>query len=426
MPKLANSSPKYRRHKASGQAVVTIGGKDIYLGPHGSKASKAEYDRLVGEWLVSGRRLAPTEHAEAPTVAELSAAYILWAERYYRKNGKPTRTIERIRIALRVLRQPYGHTSVAAFGPLALQAIQQQLVREGRSLAPATPAAKGKTKRVRPKSRPYINCLVEEVRRLFKWGVAQELVPASVLHGLSAVRGLSRGRTDAPEPKPVLPVDDATVEATLPHLPPIVADMVRLQRLTAMRPGEVCILRPCDVDRSGDVWLYRPAEHKTEHHGRDRVVFLGPRAQAILRPYLLRDSQAYCFSPRESIAKHRAELREHRKSPVQPSQLDRRKRRPKRSPGERYDVAAYDRAIARACEQAFPVPPGLETDATRAWHREHRWTPNRLRHSAATVIRGSFGLDAAQVILGHAHAQVTEVYAERDHARAAAIVREVG
>ena len=51
MPKLVDSVPKYRLHRASGQAVVTIQGRDFYLGPWKSKASRVEYDRLIGEWL---------------------------------------------------------------------------------------------------------------------------------------------------------------------------------------------------------------------------------------------------------------------------------------------------------------------------------------------------------------------------------------
>ncbi|MFN9605973.1 MAG: tyrosine-type recombinase/integrase [Planctomycetota bacterium] len=70
------------------------------------------------------------------------------------------------------------------------------------------------------------------------------------------------------------------------------------------------------------------------------------------------------------------------------------------------------------------------TDKQRAelekWQSDHRWTPNRLRHSAGTEIRKRFGLEAAQVILGHASADVTQVYAERDMQRAIAIMREVG
>lgn len=55
MPKLVSRLPKYRRHKASGQAVVFINGKDFYLGSWNSAASKAEYGRLIGEYLAHGR-----------------------------------------------------------------------------------------------------------------------------------------------------------------------------------------------------------------------------------------------------------------------------------------------------------------------------------------------------------------------------------
>ena len=50
MPRLVHRNPKYRKHRASGQAVVTIDGRDHYLGPYGTKASHNEFDRLIGEW----------------------------------------------------------------------------------------------------------------------------------------------------------------------------------------------------------------------------------------------------------------------------------------------------------------------------------------------------------------------------------------
>jgi hypothetical protein len=55
MPRLTAATPKYRQHRASGQAIVTIAGKDHCLGPWKTKASKIEYDRLVGEWLAVHR-----------------------------------------------------------------------------------------------------------------------------------------------------------------------------------------------------------------------------------------------------------------------------------------------------------------------------------------------------------------------------------
>ncbi|MGD0899975.1 MAG: hypothetical protein ABR915_19245 [Thermoguttaceae bacterium] len=64
MPRLVGATPKYRRHKASGQAIVSIQGHDFYLGPWNSKASKVEYDRIISEWLAAGRQL-PVTNGEA-------------------------------------------------------------------------------------------------------------------------------------------------------------------------------------------------------------------------------------------------------------------------------------------------------------------------------------------------------------------------
>jgi integrase len=81
--------------------------------------------------------------------------------------------------------------------------------------------------------------------------------------------------------------------------------MVELQGLTALRPGEVVILQTGDIDMSGRIWIYTPAEHKTEHHEIGREIYLGPLAQAILRPFLKADRMAYLFSPRDADAHHR-------------------------------------------------------------------------------------------------------------------------
>ena len=186
---------------------------------------------------------------------------------------------------------------------------------------------------------------------MFRWAAAEDLLPASVPQGLSMDAGLRKGRTEARDTKPIVPVDDATVETTLPHLPDVVADMVRFQRLTGCRPAEVCLVRSCDVDTTSDVWEYRPESHKTEHHGRERVIFIGPQGQDILRPYLLRSAESHCFSPADSEKKRRADQHENRKTPLSCGNVPgtNRKRRPKRTAGEQYDTASYRRAIHRAC-----------------------------------------------------------------------------
>ncbi len=141
---------------------------------------------------------------------------------------------------------------------------------------------------------------IGRIKRAFRWAVSEELCPPAVLQGLLSVTGLRRGRSQARETQPIAPVDERTVAATLPYLPPVVRDMVELQRLVGCRPGELCSLRPCEVKRSGQVWICAPASHKTEHHGRDRLIFIGPRAQQIIEPYLAHDAEVYCFSPADS------------------------------------------------------------------------------------------------------------------------------
>jgi integrase len=84
-----------------------------------------------------------------------------------------------------------------------------------------------------------------------------------VFHALSTVSGLQEGRTEARDTDDVQPVELAHVWAVLPHLRPTVAAMVEVQLLTGMRPGEVCRLRPADIDQSNPVWLFRPVQFKT-------------------------------------------------------------------------------------------------------------------------------------------------------------------
>jgi hypothetical protein len=65
MPRLTRDVPRYRKHRASGSAIVTLSGQDVYFGPHGTKASRLEYDRHVAEWLARGRRSLDANDGEA-------------------------------------------------------------------------------------------------------------------------------------------------------------------------------------------------------------------------------------------------------------------------------------------------------------------------------------------------------------------------
>lgn len=188
------------------------------------------------------------------TVNELVLVYRWHTHQYYRKNGEVTREATITDDVIRYLRKHHATTFLDDFGPVALDELRDGMITD------------------LDWSRKHINKQVNRLIRMFTWSAEKELVaPASPL-ALKSLAGLKKGRTTARETDGVTCVDDAVVDATVPHRPDVVADMVRLQRLTGSRPGEVCSLRPCDLDRSSDVWLYYPSEHKTEHHQKEKFV----------------------------------------------------------------------------------------------------------------------------------------------------------
>ena len=207
----------------------------------------------------------------------MSLSYIRFADQYYRKRGEPTGEVTNVKYALRHLRNLYGHTLARDFGPLALKAARQEIIGSGIC-------------------RNEVNRRTRIIVRAFKWAVETELVPASVHHGLKAVSGLRRGRSDARETESVKPVPNACIDAIEPHVSRQIWAMVKIQQLSGMRPGEVCHMRTCDLDMSGRIWIYTPASHKSEHHDRERRIYLGPTSQALLAPWFRADLSAYLLS----------------------------------------------------------------------------------------------------------------------------------
>ncbi len=395
MPRPRKSIPSYRRHTPSGNAYsdftdpLTGRRRSVCLGPWDSPESRAEHARLCAEVAVG--QPAP---AGGLSVAELLLTFLRHAERHYRRaDGTATHELANFKQALRVVREAYGHTKAAAFGPLALKAVRQRMIDRGWS-------------------RKNINLHVGRVRRVFKYGVENELVPADVLAALRAVGGLQSGRSAAKESTPVPPVPDEVVERTLPHLNRHVAGLVRFQRLTGCRPGDAVRLRRCDLDTSGPVWVYRPPHHKLAHKDLDRAVYIGPQARAVLAEFPTATPAESVFSPRREREERNAKRAADRTTKFYASRQgwQQRKERPKRAPGDKYTVASYGYAIRRACKQR-----GIES-----------WAPNQLRHLFATVVRKEHGLEAAQVLLGHARADVTQVYAERNEELAARVAEQVG
>ncbi len=243
--------PKYRRHKPTGQAVVTLNGRDIYLGKWNTKQSWAEYNRLTGEWLAAGR-CRPTPEMDL-TVAELGVRYLRFAQGYYRKNGEATSTVDMVRRAIWWIRQDYGHTFAAKFGPVALEALQTKMIAADLS-------------------RNTINETVATIRRMFRWGTAKELVPAGVLQ---APPCLACGKAGVPRPGSLNPCDQSPTTwwtGPCPTFPRSSPDMVRFERFTGCRPEEGLYnssVRRGYQRRCLAVPSCQP--QNADHHDRDRV-----------------------------------------------------------------------------------------------------------------------------------------------------------
>jgi integrase len=386
MPRLSRKPPKLSKH-SSGQAFVRVDGANRYLGRWGSAEARAAYREFARQW-----KPAPPKQA-APAmdrvmVVEVLAAYVEHATKVY-----PPQTLAMYRVPVKLTREMFGDTPAKDFGPLKLEKVREAFVGRGMS-------------------RSVANRYTRLVVKMFRWAVSREMARPETLTRLATLEPLRRGQPGLRENPPVKPVDDATIEKTLPHLPSTVGAMVRLQRLTGARPGEITAMRPSDIDRAGDVWRYIPEHHKNEHRGHARTILLGPRAQEILKPFLARHALSYCFDPREAVAEMRETRRKGRKTPLGYGNGPGTnvKRKPAIVAGDRYTTTSYSKAVVRGAAKA-----GVAS-----------WSPNQLRHSLATDVRQRFGLEAAQVALGHARRTTTEIYAEPDLSRAETALRAIG
>jgi integrase len=395
MPRLIYRLPKYSLHKPSGQAKVRHNGRTVYLGKFGSPDSHEAYARFIASIPKPedvAPFVAPIREAANPEktllVGEVVLRFFEHATGYYVRNGVPTGEHITIRACLRPLTKRFGQLPADEFGPKKLKLVRTDMIELGWT-------------------RRTINKAVNIVKRCFTWAASEELVPGETALALKTVQGLQKDRTPAREKDPVGPVADEEVDAVLPIVSDLVANVIRTMRLTGARPGEVLAMTAEEIDRSDpSCWVYRPADHKCTHKNKDRAVMIGARAQEVILPRILKTEPGGKLFP--------------------------------------ITRAALRRAINRGCMRALPHPvisqiepslrtpeqPSLRTPEQKSelktWIKAHSWHPNQVRHTVATEIRAKFGLEAAQVLLGHTRADVTQTYAEHDQRRAADIARKIG
>lgn len=388
------TQPGYRYHAASRQAVVTFNGKNFFLGEFESPQSYARYYALCHEYLTSGFQTPVSQEGgekSVVTVADVAAEARAWADKKFAKN--PAQHC-RIHGLADLLADTYGPLDAEEFGPVRLGEVRSLLLL-GRGRG---------SKEAGSVTRSYVNMQVRNVVRIFKHAASRELVSAHVLVRLETLESL-RADEGGTESKPVIPVSIEDVAKTIPFLSETLRAMVRIQLATGMRPSEVIKLRPQDIDKSGSTWMYRPASHKTKHKGKSRAVPIVGEAREALAPFLDdRDSDAFCFSPKESAAWYRKQRSEQSSSKgrTKSKATTKRNNNPKRLPGEKFTKDSYRRAVERAAKRA----------------KVTHWFPYQLRHTTATEVRNALGVEAAQALLGHSRISTTEIYTQRSEAKA--------
>lgn len=363
---------------------------------------------LDTQWKVKPSVRAPMGEQAAYTVTRLAADYLRYARKTYVKHGERTSHVWNVRLAMRAIRNAWGERSASDIEAPDLAALRDKMVhrvtQKGQQVPRAIKTVNGR-----------LTIIVQAFEHAREFG----RVTKEVVADLRAVKRLRKGRTEAKPSKKIKSAPADAVKAVWDVLPTPARAIVDLLGITGMRPNEPCIMRGCDlvtsVESAPGLWEYRPNRHKLEHLGEseddgEKIVFLGKRAQDIIRPFLKPDTTAYLFSPAAAQAERLQAKRDARKTPLYPSHAKKRKDKNVERIGEHYTSETLRRAVHYACIKA-----GVK-----------KWNPNQLRHSAATELQKKYGLEGSRVVLGHSSSATTSIYVDPDVQLAMRIAREVG
>ena len=354
---------------AQGRRRVKSFGRDRTL-------ARRRFQSWLADWL-DAPRLCGVEQDEV-TIGAAWAQCAAWARRYYRRpDGTLSGQHAQLSYAMAPVVELFGAIPAREFGVRHLRAVRQRLLERG-SL-----------------SRRTINARINQIRRVWRWFAEHELAGGHQVQELAALRPIPPGRLGARESAPVQPVSEAVFQAIIETARAArgwslraAGSLAELQWWSAMRPAEACSLRGTDIEHRRTCWLVRPAMHKTAHRGRRREIWLGPRAQRVLTALPTWGSPGPLFA----------------------GLLRGRPLAGRRGDGSAALVRRYRQLLHELCRRCGVEPV----------------SPNRFRHAAATRLRARYGLEVAQVVLGHASAAMTEVYAGPDGGRAAQVLAEAG
>ncbi len=346
------STPKYRKHSNRDYAFVEFQGRRFPLpGQYESGESRRAYNEFVSRYVFGNE--SPTDKLTDFSVSEICLLFDSYAGEHY-PNGRRSSYANLARTAV-LLNSYAGSIPATDFGPLKLKAFRQTLIDAGQS-------------------RNYINQIVGQVKRIFKWASSEELVDVSTYQSLCTVDGLRKNRSGARETKPRRPVSWADVEPVFSHINEVVSSMLWLQWFTGARSHSICQASNGQFDKESEpeLWLWKP-RHKTEESNPDLLLPIGPKCQEKLRAIFDSHTGEYLFNPRDTKRGKNQRYRNH------------------------YDTDSYRQAVQRGQKAA-----GVD-----------RWFPHQLRHARGTLVRNKHGIEAAQAILGHERLETSQIYAKR-------------
>ena len=368
---------------------------DLYTNhPHKTLSFDSPYDAIE-------RVINPTG---IKTVGQLYDGYLQWAEENMPplRDGRETPELLVVRRCEKFL-EPYRAWPVGDFDSEELRAVQDAMVAY--RYTRAVPAASKEPPEPIGYTRNSINRNVNQIRKMWQWATAREIVSMSSARRLREVKSLRIGRTAAKDKLKRVAVTTEEFDAVTERISHVVADMLRLMWLTAMRPSEVCRLRPYDILRDDpSCWLYIPGrdvslmgDHKTIQHQRVKAIPLAAKAQAVLVPRISDFESMECvFSPAEAVQELLDWRAANRKTSDKQGNRPgtNRKEHPMIKPGTMYSLSAFCEAVKRACKRADV----------------ERFTPRDLRRTAATRIRTHSSKEAAKLLLGHVSTDTTDLY----------------
>lgn len=389
-------APTYRKH-SRGIGFVEFKGKRYYFNGHkfGSPESLemyADFIRLNCRPHEANQVLAPKAKTET-RLYELAEKFLERAEKKYGK-AKSNSEYFAYESMLCDLVELFGSLLIRDFGPIHIEEFRQWIIDNPRIITYKT----GTTRKI-DRSVAHANKLVKRIIHVLKFGVSVEMVTGEKYLACSTVEAQKTKR------KKRLPVEYKYVAAVLPHCSQVIKAMILLQWHTGVRSTNICDLTPSQIGRSGEfseVWKWTISDHKTDGLGEDLIIWIGPKAQEVVTPFLERASDQFCFRVEESTG-----------------------RKMRRS--ENYSANTYKQAIQRALGKL--ADPVIKEPFNRKKFLEagiHYWTPHQMRHSRATSIRNEFGIEAAQAVLGHASIDATQIYSQRRLELAREIAKKSG